>query len=131
MSYYELTYLISPEVNKEELKSLTEEVIDLIEEKGGEIKQKEVPEKRSLGSPISPELSEKEFSEVFLDTVTFYMSSKEVKDLKRIVKNKNNVLRVMLLSKQEPPKVKPKREKETKKKKVDLKDIEKKLDELL
>jgi len=130
MSYYELTYLISPEIGKEELKTLTKEVIELIEKKGGEIKKKEDPEKKSLGSSISPQLSKKEYSEVFLDTTTFYLSSEEAEGLRKIIREKDNVLRVMLLSKQEPPKVKQK-PKQSKKKKVDLEDIEKKLDEIL
>lgn len=135
MSFYQLTYLISPEID--EPKSLHQKLIDLIQNQEGILKSKQSPQSRKLGYSIKPKLSSNSFSKAWVGRLNFYFDSQTITDLKQKILNQDQILRMMLIAKPEPKPSKKKtskpspKKKKKKKKKVELKDIDKKLDEIL
>lgn len=127
MRLYELTYLILPELKEEELNSLQEKIISLIQNNGGVLVSSEEPTKKSLFYPI------KKKTEALLATLSFQLKPEKLKELEKKLKAEKNILRYLIITKKVPKKVptaKAKR-KPIKREKVELKDIEKKLKEIL
>jgi len=132
MNYYELTYLLNP--NIEEPKSSVEDLVEIIEE-DAEVDSKSQLEEIELGSPIKPKLGEESLPTALSGTVDFYSKPEKVNDLKEKIKQRKEVLRVMIVSKKEET-TEPETEVETEQneeedKKVELEDIDEKLDEIL
>ena len=133
MKYYELTYLISPSLGEEEAKEIQRKLTSLIQEQGGILESsagKENPQKTNLSYPIKKEV------EAYLASQTFYLEPAKLKLLKNEVNSEKNIMRSLIFSKKKEKKVKPHRrtktkEKEKTEKKVALKEIDKKLDEIL
>lgn len=126
--FYELSFLISPLLDQKELETLIQEVKNLIEQKGGRIENEMLEPKRKLGYPIL------KFTEAVLVSFDFSMPGSTIPALKNEVKNKKDILRYILFQKQKkslskkktlPPKAKSKPQK------VELKDLDKKLEEIL
>jgi small subunit ribosomal protein S6 len=131
MKLYELTYLISPEVSEEELKSLNEKINSLIQKGAGALNEIKPPIKKKLAYPI------KKQNEAFLIELSFYLEPEKLGSLEKELKAEKKILRYLILAKpklkiiklrKRPKKVIPKPLKE---KKVELKEIEKKLEEIL
>jgi len=133
MNFYEITYLISPDLSEEELKNFQEKINSSIQEKGGILDRVSKPIKKKLGYPI------KEKSVAFLKTLTFYLNPEKLENLEKKLKGEKPMLRYMILTKPRTkevlvrskkgltkPIIKPKV-----KIKVELKEIEKKLKEIL
>ncbi len=129
MKLYELTYLLSPDLSEEELKSLQEKINSFIEKEGGIINELTLPLKKVLAYPIK----KKTFTH--LGTLSFQFSPEKLENLEKKLKSENQILRYLILAKELPKKVvlppklpliKPKP-----KPKVELKEIEKKLEEIL
>ncbi len=137
MKLYHLTYLISSELSEEELKTFSQKVETLIQENQGNLQRIEKPVKTNLGTPI--EKTGSTFGSAFLLSLTFYIDEAKIKQLRQKLFGLQNILRFMLVCKK-PAKV-PKRPIRapsiTKKwipkteKKVELKEIEEKLGEIL
>jgi len=133
MKLYELTYLISPEVSEEELKSLREKINSLIYQKGaGVLHEVKLPTKKKLGQLI------KKQREAFLTNLSFYLEPDKLGNLEQQLKSEKKILRYLILARpkikiakvrKRPTKVIPKIP--VKEKKVELKEIEKKLEEIL
>ena len=128
MKHYELTYLISPELSKEEANSLSTEISSLIQEKQG-ILEKTIPvSKKQLAYPI------KKKTTAYLASIDFKINSEKLKEIESQIKANSKILRYLILIKT-PFKIikKPQAisKKKTIKKKVELKEIEKKLEEIL
>ena len=133
MRLYELTYLIPPNLAEEEIKSLQEKIVSQIQEIGGILNEtSSLPIKKSLNSPI------KKVSSAFLATLSFQLSPEKLQSFEKGLKAEGQVLRYMILTK--PPttfRKKVAREKpaisrrKVAGKKVELKEIEKKLEEIL
>jgi len=125
---YELTYLISPELNEEELKDFSQKVDSLIS-KTSKIVKSEGPKRINLAYPIQ----KKEGG--FLTTCEFNGEPQEIESLKKELAKEKNILRFLLMKKKGVERVrkpkKIKKEKPAPKKKVELKEIEEKLEEIL
>jgi small subunit ribosomal protein S6 len=145
MKFYELTYLISPELSEEELKSLREKISSLIQKEGGVLNEINFPNKKSLFFPI------KKQKEAFFADLNFYLEAEKLGNLEKELKSEKKILRYLILTKKIPSaaqsrhflrrggilagkkvsEVKTKPSKKLAEPKVELKDIEKKLEEIL
>ena len=136
MQLYQLDYLVSPEVSEEEAKDFGNKIKSLIEKKGGSIIKIEVLIRQVLAYEI------KKFNEAFLASLSFNLEPEKIGSIEEELKTGKNILRYLLFKKK-IVRIKPKRRKITKivkeiktletkpKKKVELKEIEKKLEEIL
>jgi len=132
MKLYELTYLISPELSESELKSLNEKINSLIQKEKGVLNEAKMPMKKKLAYPI------KKQREAFLINLSFYFQAEKLGSLEKELKSEKKILRYLILARpkskiakvrKRPAKVIPKIP--AKEKKVELKEIEKKLEEIL
>jgi ribosomal protein S6 len=121
--YYQLAYLLSPELKKEEIESIQNDLTSFLE-KEGVLDKVETPLKRTLFYPI------KKKTEAFLGAIYFYLESEKIKDLEKKLKEEEKILRYLIVTEKAPKKIKI--EKKVKKpEKVELEEIEKKIEELL
>jgi len=128
MKYYELACLISPNLSEQELNSFSEKINSLVQEQGA-ILDKILPEKKIvLGSPIEKNTS------AFFKILTFNLNPEKLNDLGKKLKDNKEILRYSIISRHQvkseklvskPIKIK------ASKAKVELKDIDKKLKEIL
>ncbi|PIP22858.1 MAG: hypothetical protein COZ91_01890 [Candidatus Nealsonbacteria bacterium CG_4_8_14_3_um_filter_39_7] len=145
MKTYELTYLISPSLLAEEIITLQNRISLNIQEKGGVLINSFPIIKKQLASPIRKK------SSAFMATIVFQVAPEEITKIGNGVKAEENVLRHLLLNKIPPKKVKLKRkpltgfkptedkeesvekplERTKEKQKLELSDIDEKLDEIL
>ncbi len=137
MSLYEFTYLIPSHLSTEEVKTFRKKVELYIEEGGGKITQNNFPVRKELAYPI------KKNNTAFLVNLIFDLSPDKLKDLEKKIKEEEQIIRFLLLKK-ETVRKKRIRKRELKKiiptvqpkiesveKKVGLKEIEQKLEEIL
>jgi len=130
MKYYELTYLISPDSLEEEVKDFQEKINSLIQTEEGILEQGVKPAKKKLGYQI------KKKSEAFLGIQDFRLNPEKLGALEKKLKKEKKLLRYMILAKKLPRVIskiptKPVLPKAKKEEKVELKEIEKKLEEIL
>ena len=134
MKHYELTYLISSEISEEEIKSLPEKVLVLVQEADGIIENRILPLKRKLAYPINKQ------EDAYLTTLTFQLNPEKLAGLEKKLKAEGQILRYLLLAKKPTKEVKRVIRKvisekpvsaQSQEKKVELKEIEKKLEEIL
>ena len=134
MKHYELTYLISSEVPEEEAKSFPEKVLLLIQEAEGIIENKSFPLRRKLAYSI------KKQEDAYLAVMTFQLDPEKLVGLEKKLKAEGKILRYLLLVKRPIKEVKRVIRKvisekpvsvQSQEKKVELKEIEKKLEEIL
>ncbi len=135
MKYYELACLISPNLSDDELSSFSEKINSLAQEQGA-VLDKILPEKKIiLGYPIKKNTS------AFLKILIFKLNPEKLVDLEKKLKDNQEILRYTILNIKEPLKQIPFKRQVKKpealeiedkpKKKVELKDIDKKLKEIL
>ena len=134
MKLYELTYLISPELKKEEVKKVFSRIESLLSETGGVLIENKSQGMVKLGCKI------KKQKEALSATAKFQMAPEKIKSFQEKIKEIPEILRFLILAakpekiKKEVSKIirKPVKPKKTvKEKKVELKEIEKKLEEIL
>src|SRR4030042_2434618 len=137
MKKYELTYLISPELSEIEINSLSQKVVSFIEEEKGKIDKKEEPAKRKLGYPI------KNKNEAFLVCLDFSLDPEKITDLEKKIQSENQILRDIIIIKEKIKEIPFKHrfkpiidqpqadELTTHQQKVELKEIDKKIEEIL
>jgi len=132
MENYELTYLISPDLSEEELKIFPEKIDSFLQEEGGKSEGLKLPIKKRLAYPI------KKKNEGYWGTLNFYLSPEKLESFEKKLKKEPKILRYLLLRERLPKKIeilrirpKAKAPKVKKEKKVELKEIEKKLEEIL
>lgn len=137
MKLYHLTYLVSPELSEEKLKAFSQKVETLIQENQGNLQKIEKPIKTNLGAPI--EKNGSTFGSAFVSSLTFYIDKSKVKQLQQKLLGLQDILRFMLVCKKiakmgrgrtMAPSITKKWVPKTEKK-VELKEIEKKLGEIL
>lgn len=130
---YELTYLLNP--NLDEPKSSKEDVVETIKSQGAELESQSELEKTELGAPIKPKLEKETLEEALMGTVEFEFQPNEINNLKERISQKRDVLRVILVKKKGTTEAKtepePQPQQEDEEKKVELEDIDQKLDEIL
>lgn len=138
MKLYELTYLLSLKLTEDEVKNFSEKITSFIKEAGG------IPEESSLRGKITKKRLAsqiKKEGEAYLGTIIFYLPSQEIEKLKKELNTGKQILRYTIITKkllkevkrprtllkisktEENPKSSPE--------KADLKEIEKKLEEIL
>jgi ribosomal protein S6 len=120
MRNYELTYLISSGLSEEELKRFQEKIISLIQEVGGTLGETKEPIRKKVA---------------YLATLNFHLSPEKLDSLEKRLKSENQIIRYMILVRKAPKKVLEVAIKSKKiikpEPKVELKEIEKKLEEIL
>jgi len=148
MRSYEMTYLVASDISEEELKSFSEKINGFIPQEAGILEQEERPAKQRLGYPIKGK------NEAFVVTVDFKLAPENLEKLEKKMQTEGKVLRYMISAKQPMEKTlarKPRRipksvlmkakdglKKETPRtdkksglQKVELKEIDKKIEEIL
>lgn len=136
MKLYELTYLISPELSEEEVKAFQEKVVSFIKEEDGMLEEEKTPLIKKLAYPIKKQV------QAFLSVITFHSNPEKIAGLEKKLKMENQILRYLLLTIKKQKTVlkprrfpliskKPKAGMPEKEKKVELKEIEEKLEEIL
>lgn len=136
MKFYELTCLMAPDLSEEELKNFSQKINNFIEEEKGVLEQKTEPKKLKLGYPIKGK------TEAFLVRLNFSLNPGNLENLEKKLKDGNQILRYAILIKK-PVKITPEKISiapvpERKKtiepkvfKKIELKEIDKKIEEIL
>lgn len=136
MRYYELTCLISPNLSESELKSLQEKIVDFLQDEQGILVSENPikPIKKKLAYPI------KKMNQAYLLSFDFQLNPEKLENLKRKIMAEEKILRHLILTKKMPkleaklikiPKKPAKVYKKSFQPKVELKEIEKKLEEIL
>ena len=140
MKNYELTYLITSNFSMEEAQAFQGKITSFIQEEGGILTEEGILVRRKLAYPI------KKQQQAYLASLTFQVSPEKIAGLEKKLKAEKEILRYLLIIKV-PVKKMPQRirrparapeitpeAKEVilpKEKKVELKEIEKKLEEIL
>jgi len=134
MENYEITFLLIPELNEEELEKCVEKIEALINENGKTAK-KETPKKITLSYAIQ------KYSQAFLFALEFEQEKNNIKKTIEKIKEIKEIIRFLLIKKSKASEKKPliksvKKESKTiktenKKQESDMKQIEKDLEELL
>ena len=136
MQLYQLDYLVSPKALEQDVQSIGEKIKSLIEKEGGSVVRTELLNKQVLAYEI------KKFNQAFLAGLVFNLDPEKLEKLEKELRSEKNILR-HLMFKEKLVKVKAKRRKTIKpfkevktlkdkiKQKVELKEIEKKLEEIL
>ncbi len=150
MKTYELTYIISPEITSEEAEAFSREMEDFISKKEGSVLNRSIPIAKTLSYPIKKHMSG------FIGTLEFQLETEHLLELKETLNKDGKINRHMIIIKNpvkigkirgkknrviEPGKEIPAENNMQEKnvaeeapipsKKVELKDIEQKLDEIL
>ncbi len=140
MQNYELAYLVTPEVSEEELKGLIEKIGGFISDEQGTIDKTPFSSKRRLGYPI------KKQREAFLVSMDFHLAAEKTENLKKKIESEGQILRHLLMVKRvskkalapqrhfikKAPKTSEKtHEKISEPKKVELEEIDQKIEEIL
>lgn len=124
MRYYQLAYLISPNIDKEKIKEIGKELTSFLEKEGGILDKIEEPLKRSLFYPI------KKQKEAFLGSCYFFIEPEKIDAFKKFLREKKEILRFLIVSEKAPKKI-PVPKKVIKPKKVEIKELEKELEKIL
>ena len=151
MKTYELTYIISPEITSEEAEAKAKNIESFVQAQEGVILRQNNPAARTLSYPI------KKHASGFMAVLEFQLEPEKLSELKEKIDKDGKIVRHMVIikkpakkrkerrtrvkpgpiteikmqdsiAKEEPSPVKPETKTE---KKVELKDIEEKLEEIL
>jgi len=137
---YELSYLISSQASEEAWQEISRKINDFIQAKEGVVLESQLPQKISLAYPIRKE------NAAWLQITYFSLDASGIEDLQKKLKEEKGILRFLLLLKR-PVKISARRQRKSKEamkkfvskeikegeapQKVELKEIEKKLEEIL
>ena len=128
MKHYELTYLITPELPEEETRAFQEKIIASLQEEGAILTEAGIISKKRLAYPIQKKI------QVYLAVLTFQLNAEKMVNLEKKLKAEGQILRYIIITKV-PHREKVFRIKKAlpppKEKKAELKEIEKKLEEIL
>ena len=147
MKNYELSYLISPDLSEQDLRNLSEKIKNFVQEEAGTPGKTTEPSEKNLGYSIK----KKESS--FLVTLNLSLNPDKLGNLEKKLKAENQILRYIILTKkvtrERPERIFRSRRTATKEglpgvkkpfgvtkkitepKKVELKEIDKKIEEIL
>jgi len=130
MRYYEISILISPDLSEKELDALKEKVFSFIQEEQGILVKNSDPVQKTLGYPI------KKKQQAFFLTIDFQLNPESLEKIKNKLKKESEILRFLLLNKKtsrtkETETKRPRTFHQPAKTKVELKEIEEKLEEIL
>jgi ribosomal protein S6 len=132
MRYYDLTYLITPEFSEKEAKDFSQKVLNLLQDQGGILENLKDPQKISLAYQIEKKKT------AWLVSLSFFLASSKIQDIRNELSKNKEILRFLVFQKKLPKAKIPEKEemkiplaKKPPEKKVELKEIEKKLEEIL
>jgi len=129
MKDYELAYLISPELSKEEVKPFQDKIISFIQNEGGVLIENVNPVNKLLSYPVKKQI------QAYLAVLDFQLNPEKLAELEKKIKAETQILRYLILIKPKLKEIKAVLRKFVPKKaperKVELKEIEKKLEEIL
>jgi len=121
---YEFVCLISAKINEIERDTVIENINKLVKEKGGEITKTSPASEISLGYPI------KKQEKVQLVVFNFKCENQNLADLKKEIEKDKNILRYLLKNESVKKMISPLRKRNKREEKVELKDIDKKIEEI-
>lgn len=138
-NYYQLTLLADPDLSQEKAEELIRKVSETIKQKEGLVDKEERPIRRQLKYPIKKRLA------AFFGSINFSLGPEKISALKEALDGEKGIIRYLIvkLKKEKErkivlPRVKPKAPPSLKEQaprgkpeKVELKEIEKKLEEIL
>jgi len=126
MKTYQLTYLISPDASDEETKALQEKLSSFISSSGGIVAESTLPVRKNLAYPI------KKAKVAFLADLNFRLAPDKLEGLEKEIRAEKKILRHLLIFKN-PEKFSRQaaRKRMPKPQKVEMGDLEKKIDEIL
>ncbi len=130
MNYYELTYLIPISLNEQEIEELSKKIEEFLQTE--KIDKKEGILRKKLAYPISGE------SQAFLISIFFQSEPADILKLKKYLKEEGKILRHLIIKtkpqeeerEEEDPKKTP-LFRPSQKPKVELSEIDKKIEEIL
>jgi|Deesub1362B_J571_1020462.scaffolds.fasta_scaffold02620_4 ribosomal protein S6 len=129
MRYYELSYLISPDLSETEAKDFAQRVLEVVQGEGGILGKTQDPQRKMLCYKIK----KKDFA--YLSSLDFYLDPGKMESLEKKLKAKGEILRYLIFQKPvekiKVPKIPEIKKVEKPKEKVELEEIEKKLEEIL
>ncbi|MFH1657134.1 MAG: 30S ribosomal protein S6 [bacterium] len=132
MKHYQLTYLISSDLTEDEAKNVQENLNSLVQDKKGILVSSGAPlVKKRLGYAIQKKIN------AYLGSLSFCLEKENLPELQQEIKNKKEILRSMLFfqkpAKKESLKIRRVRKEEpkTEEEKIEIAEIDKKLDEIL
>lgn len=123
MRFYELAYLISPDLDKEKVKSLQENIETFLQEKGALLFSIGRATKKELAYPI------KKKNEAFLGWLEFFAKPSILKHLEKELRSKEEILRYLLVTKK-PKKMVTETPTPKKKEKAKIEELDKKLEKI-
>lgn len=97
---YELTFILSPELDERGVDSFEQEVEKNIKNLGGDFKKKSKPERRNLSYPI------KKFQTGYYSVINFLFNPEKIEELSTIFKHKKEILRYIFTIAEEPAVIK-------------------------
>ncbi|MCX6721562.1 MAG: 30S ribosomal protein S6 [Candidatus Staskawiczbacteria bacterium] len=141
MQTYELTYIISPEVSSVEAELTAKEIEALIQSSEGAVLRQEKPTIKTLAHPVKKHISG------FVSSIEFQIEAEKLSELQNKMQKDGKIVRHLVIIKK-PVRIKKQRRQRVlapiieeikqepkkiigEKQKVELKDIEQKLDEIL
>lgn len=102
---YELTFILSPELEEKGVDSFEQEIEKSIRDLGGDLKRKSKPEKRNLSYPI------KKFQSGYYLVINFLFNPEKLEELASVLKHKKDILRHIINFVEESSFTKPEKEK--------------------
>lgn len=121
MKRYELTFLTSPGVSRENIDEISKKISDFVVSEGGSLEEKKTPIRKKI------ELPDYKKSESFLNNLSFFINPEKIEKLKSILIQEKNIIRHIIITKK-------KKEEESVSRKIpkaELKEIDEKIDEIL
>lgn len=94
MKIYELTYIISPEITSEEVEAKTKEIEKAISEREGSILKQTSPSAKSLSYPI------KKHASGFVGSMEFQLEPEKLLEVKEMLKKDGKIVRHMVIIKE-------------------------------
>ena len=137
MKNYELTYLITPEIAEEQARELQNRIISLIQTEGGILLEEKAILKRRLAYTL------KHQGQAYLSTLIFQSAPEKLVNIEKTLKSESQILRYLILAVTAKKEVLTRRRMRPEvafpgkapvrkpEKKVELEEIEKKLEEIL
>ncbi|KKR03847.1 MAG: hypothetical protein UT31_C0008G0002 [Parcubacteria group bacterium GW2011_GWF2_39_13b] len=128
---YELTFLVNPNINEEDLADVIKQLRDAVNRAEGKITKDFFSKRINLAYPV------KKLRQAFLITVEFEMNRDKIDSIKARLNDIKSIIRNLLITKI-PQKIKPKAAKPLKiktksrpKEKIKIEELDKKLEEIL
>lgn len=129
MKIYELTCLLPPTLSEEDMAGVSEKIKNIISEQSGIIQKELRPVKKRFGYQIG------QYREGFIITFLVALSPEGLSNLEKRVKEQDNILRYIAVlktpSQKERRRPSPSSKEGEQKKKVGLKEIDKRINEIL